>query len=192
MPDFISPREILPDSTSCALLVVDVQERLCAAMPGDVSTRLVRNVSILLECAREFDLPVLASEQYPRGLGPTMPEIRKLLGEEIQPIDKVVFSCCAVPAIQSQLDHMPQHGIILCGIETHVCVLQTGLDLLQSGRRVYVAADACASRNKQNWRFGLDLLRQAGAVIASTETLAFGLLRAAGTDSFKRLSQLIK
>jgi len=87
---------------------------------------------------------------------------------------------------------MDQRGVIICGIETHVCVLQTALDLLQSGRRVYVAADACASRTKQNWRLGLDLMRQAGAVIGSTEMLVFGLLRTAGTDQFKRISQLVK
>jgi len=184
--------DFLPDPASCTLLVVDVQERLCAALPGDVGPRIIHNVSILIQSAREFDLPLLVSEQYPRGLGPTVPEIKALLPDDVCPVDKVAFSCCAVPKIQSWLAALDRHGIILCGIETHVCVLQTALDLLRSGRRVYIAADACASRIKQNWRFGLDLMRQAGAVIGSTEMLVLGLLRSAGTDQFKRISQLIK
>lgn len=186
------PRDFLPDPASCSLLVIDIQEKLSAAMPGDTGPRVIRNASILIESAREFHLPVLASEQYPRGLGHTVPEIKALLPEGLPPVEKVSFSCCSVPGIQSQLAQIDQHGIILCGLETHVCVLQTALDLLQSGRRVYIAADACASRAKQNWRFGLDMMRQAGAVIASTEILVFGLLRAAGTDQFKRISRLVK
>lgn len=192
MTDILSSHELLPDAASCALLVVDVQERLCAAMPGDIGERVIRNTAILVQSALEFHLPILISEQYSRGLGRTASEVAALLPETITPIDKVVFSCCAVPAFQSRFAEMDQRGVIICGIETHVCVLQTALDLLQSGRRVYVAADACASRTKQNWRFGLDLMRQAGAVIGSTEMLAFGLLRAAGTDQFKRISQLVK
>lgn len=192
MTDSFSRQNFLPDSNNSALLVIDVQERLAAAMPGDVGARVIRNISILLRSAQEFNLPVLTSEQYPHGLGCTLPEIKSLLPVVSEPVEKVDFSCYAVPAFQSLLAKIGDRGMILCGVETHVCVLQTALDLLQSGRRVYVAADACASRTKQNWRFGLDLMRQAGAVITSTEILVFGLLRAAGTDQFKRISQLIK
>lgn len=192
MTNSIPHQDFLPDPNNCALLVIDVQERLAVAMPGDVGTRVIRNTSILIRSAHEFHLPVLVSEQYPRGLGHTVPEVKHLLPEGTAPVEKVDFSCCAVPAFQPLLEQITGRGIILCGIETHVCVLQTALDLLQSGRRVYIAADACASRIKQNWRFGLDLMRQAGAVIASTETLVFGLLRAAGSEQFKRISQLIK
>jgi nicotinamidase-related amidase len=188
----LSPRDLLPHPDSTALLVIDVQERLAAAMPGDVSSRVVRNSSILLQCAREFSMPDLASEQYPRGLGHTLPEIRALLPPDTVPVEKTSFSCCGVPAFQNQLDQLGPRGILLWGIETHVCVLQTALDLLQAGRRVYVASDAAGSRTKQNWRFGLDLMRRAGAIIGSTEIFAFALLGEAGTETFKRISQMVK
>jgi nicotinamidase-related amidase len=192
MTDPLNPKDFLPRADSSALLVIDVQERLASAMPGDVGVRVVRNTSILLHCAREFNLPVLASEQYPRGLGHTVPEVNNLLPETTRPVEKVAFSCCSVPEFQPLLDGLDGRGVILCGIEAHVCVLQTALDLLQSGRRVYVAADAVASRAKQNWRFGLDLMRRAGAVIGSTEMFAFSLLGSAGSEQFKRISQLVK
>lgn len=188
----LSPRDFLPDPANCALLMIDVQERLAAAMPADVSARVLRNSAILLHCAREFSLPVLASEQYPRGLGRTAAKISPLLPEGAIPVEKTAFSCCAVPAFQLLLEQLGPRALIVWGIETHVCVLQTTLDLLQGGRRVFVAADACGSRTKQNWRTGLDLMRRAGAVIGTTEILAFALLGGAGTEQFKRISQLVK
>ncbi len=186
---YVNPSRLLPNREDCLVLIVDLQERLLAAMPEGVSTRVLRNASILVQAAGEFGLPVAVSEQYPRGLGPTAAEIQAVLPNHTQPVEKVVFSCCAVPAFQPLL---AGKDIILCGAETHVCVLQTALDLLAQGRRVYVAADATCSRAKLNWRLGLDLMRQAGAVIGSAEIFAFGLLGAAGTDSFKRISQLVK
>jgi nicotinamidase-related amidase len=192
MTAHLSPRDLLPEKSTTALLVIDVQERLAAAMPGDVASRVIRNTSILLNCAREFSLSVLVSEQYPRGLGPTAAEIKALLPVETIPAEKTAFSCCAAPTFQPLIKQLGERSVILCGIETHVCVLQTALDLLESGRRVYVAADACGSRTKQNWRTGLDLMRRAGAVIGSTEVFAFALLGGAGTEQFKRISQLVK
>ena len=192
MTVFLSPRDLLPDPTSCALLVIDVQERLAAAMPADVAARVLRNTAILLKCAHEFSLPLLVTEQYPRGLGHTAAEIKSLLPEGTIPIEKTAFSCCAVPAFQPLLEQLGSRSIIVCGIETHVCVLQTTLDLLQAGRRVYVAADACGSRTKQNWRLGLDLMRRAGAAIGSTEIFAFALLGGAGTEQFKHISHMVK
>ncbi len=192
MDSSLSPRDLLPHPLHCALLVIDVQERLAAAMPEDVSGRVLRNTAILLNCAREFSLPVLVSEQYPRGLGHTAAEIKPLLPEGVVPVEKTAFSCCAVPAFKPLLEELGQRALIVWGIETHVCVLQTILDLLQEGRRVYVAADACGSRTKQNWRMGLDLMRRAGAIIGSTEIFAFALLGDAGSEQFKRISQLVK
>jgi nicotinamidase-related amidase len=192
MSAHLTPRELLPEKSSTALLIIDVQERLAAAMPGEVAGRVIRNTSILLHCAQEFSIPVLVSEQYPRGLGPTVAEIKALLPAETIPAEKTVFSCCAAPSFQPLLAQLSQRSVILCGIETHVCVLQTALDLLEAGWRVYIAADAAGSRTKQNWRMGLDLMRRAGAVIGSTEIFAFALLGGAGTDPFKRISQLVK
>ncbi len=192
MNDRSLPRDLLPTPENSALLIVDIQERLVAGMPGEIGRQVARNTAILVKTAVEFNLPVLVSEQYPRGLGPTVAEIKSVLPEGVSPVDKVAFSCCTVPAFWPLLDGIGQRDILICGIEAHVCVLQTALDLLQSGRRVYAAADAMCSRHKLNWRTGLDLMRQAGAVIGTTEIFAFALLGGAGTDRFKRISSLVK
>lgn len=188
----LPPDHVLPNRERCALLIIDVQERLSAAMPTEKLPDVLRNTRILIETAREFNLPVLISEQYPKGLGPTVAELRAVLGDGIQPVEKVCFSCCDSPDFQTVLQPLVGHDFILTGMETHVCVLQTALDLLERGHRVYIAADAVSSRTAFNQQIGLDLLRQAGAVIASTELLAFGLLGAAGSESFKRISKLVK
>lgn len=187
-----SPRELLPDKNRSALLIVDVQERLVPAMPPEAAASAVRNTCILIEVAREFGLPVLVTEQYPKGLGPTVPEISSILPAGSTPFQKVAFSCCAAPGFLPLLEALGDRDLILCGIETHVCVLQTALDLRAMGRRVYLASDATCSRTKSNWRTGLDLMRQAGVVIGSTEIFAFGLLGAAGSEQFKRISKLVK
>lgn len=185
----LSPRDLLPDPARCALLVVDMQERLSAAMPAESLDSAVRNTVLLIETAREFNLAVLVSEQYPRGLGHTLPAVRAALPDNAHLVEKISFSCCGEPAFSPLF---AQHEVILCGMETHVCVLQTALDLLAQGRRVYVAADAVCSRTADNRQLGLDLMQQAGAVIGSAEIFAFGLLRAAGSERFKRISKLVK
>lgn len=192
MQSNFSPRDLLPHPERSALLVIDVQERLAPAMPADRLPDVLRNTRILIETAREFSLPVLVSEQYPKGLGSTVAELYDVLPESCVPVAKTAFSCCGEPAFGPLFDAISGHDIILCGMETHVCVLQTALDLLEQGRRVYVAADAVASRTALNWQTGLNLMRQAGAVIGTTEVFAFGLLRAAGTEQFKRISRMVK
>lgn len=185
-------QSFLPDPARSALLVIDIQERLAAAMPPDALESVTRNTTILIETMREFNLPVLVSEQYPRGLGPTLPQILACLPEGARPLEKLAFSCLGEPALAAQIEQLAGYDLIVCGIETHVCVLQTALDLLAAGRRVFVAADAVCSRTAANRQLGLDLLRQAGAVLGSAEIFAFGLLRAAGTERFKRISRLVK
>jgi nicotinamidase-related amidase len=187
-----SPHDLLPNRERCALLVVDVQERLLPAMPPKVAASVLRNTGNLIAVAREFALPLLVSEQYPKGLGATVPEIKAALPEDFSPFTKIDFSCCAAPGFMPLLEAANAPEVILCGMETHVCVLQTALDLLSAGRRVYVAADATCSRAKYNWQLGLELMRQAGAVIGSTEIFAFALLGAAGSEQFKRISRLVK
>lgn len=188
----LAPQTLLPEAGQSALLLVDLQERLVNAMPGTVGAQVARNAVILLETAKEFSLPVLVSEQYPAGLGQTLPVLMEKLPPGVAPQEKLAFSCCQAPTLQSLLKHWNGRSVIVCGIETHVCVLQTALDLLAQGNRVFVAADATASRSKSNWRLALNLLRQAGAVIGSTEMFAFGLLGQAGSDRFKRISKLVK
>jgi len=187
----IPARHLLPVRERTALLIVDIQERLLAAMPQE-GAAVLRNARILAETARELALPVRFSEQYPRGLGPTATELKAVLPADEAPFEKVVFSCCAAPGFQPVLDELADRDIILCGIETHVCVLQTALDLLAAGRRVYLAADATCSRTQLNWKLGLRLMRQAGAVIGSTEIFVFALLGSAGSEQFKRISKLVK
>jgi nicotinamidase-related amidase len=189
---FTDPHMLLPTPDRCALLVIDIQERLAAAMPSDILTAILRNTCILIETAREFHMPILVSEQYPKGLGPTVAEVRAALPADTTPIAKLAFSCCREEAFANLFAGRPGLDFILCGMETHVCVLQTALDLLQQGRRVYIAADAVCSRTRSNWSIGLDTMRQGGAVIGSTEMFAFGLLGAAGTEQFKRISKLVK
>jgi nicotinamidase-related amidase len=188
----LAPRDMLPDPTRSALLIVDVQERLSTAMPADLLASVVRNTILLIETAREFNLPVLVSEQYPRGLGSTLPEVLSALPADTRPVEKLTFSCCGEPAFGPLLAQIAQYDLIISGMETHVCVLQTALDLLEQGHRVFVAADAVCSRTPANRQLGLELMARAGAVIGSTEIFAFGLLRAAGSERFKRISKIIK
>lgn len=187
-----SPRDYLPRKENTALLVIDVQERLASVMPPDLLPTVVRNTRILIETAREFDLPVMVSEQYAKGLGPTVAEVRAVLPENEPPVDKICFSCCEVPAFSARLQELSGYSFILCGMEAHICVLQTALGLLERGHSVYVAADAVISRFDINRQTGLDVMRQAGAVIGTTEMFAFGLLGAAGSEAFKRISRLVK
>ena len=173
------------------LLVVDVQERLFAAMDPESREDVVRNIKILAAMAQRLGLPRLVSEQYPKGLGRTLPELKEALGA-VEPIEKVAFSCCGAEGFQEQLRATGARQVVVAGIETHVCVLLTALDLLSAGYGVHVVADAVCSRTRDHRQLGLDQLRQAGAVVTSTETVLFQLLRRADSDEFRTLQKLIK
>ncbi len=188
MPDLSAFR---PDPQHAALVIVDVQEKLSAAMPEEVLQQVVRNIGVLLAAAGEFHFPVLLTEQYPRGLGATLEPLKSLLAD-VPPLEKMSFSCCASADFCRQLEARRVRDVILTGMETHVCVLQTTLDLLSDGYRVFVPADAVCSRSGQNWQLGLDLMRQAGAVIGSTEIFLFMMLGEAGTERFRRLARLVR
>jgi nicotinamidase-related amidase len=183
---------LLPRPERSALVVIDIQERLAAVMQAEEIEGVIRSSVILIETAKEFGLPVVVSEQYPKGLGPTMPQICAVLPETTKPVQKLSFSCCGEPGLQTAFERLGECDLILCGIETHVCVLQTAVDLLRQGRRVFVAGDAVCSRSALNRQLGLELMRQAGAVIGSAEIFAFGMLGAAGSERFKRISRLVK
>ena len=177
---------------STVLAVLDVQERLFHAMDADHREEVMRNVKVLTTSARRLRLPILVTEQYPKGLGHTLQELVDTLGPGIEPIEKVTFSCCGVEAFRARLEAAGARQVVLTGIEAHVCVLLSALDLLGRGYRVHVAADAVTSRTQANWRLAMDQLRQAGAVVTTTETVLFQLLRQAGTDEFRELAQLIR
>jgi nicotinamidase-related amidase len=172
------------------LLIVDVQEKLMPAIP--VCESLIANCRKLIEAAKLFGVPVSATEQYAKGLGPTVPQLRELLDGVPIP-DKVCFSaaeCLGWGTAAEQSDGRFQ--VVVAGIEAHVCVLQTVLDLLSSGYQVFIPADALASRAKLDWKTALRRMSASGAIVTTTESVLFEWCVAAGTPEFKRISQLIK
>ncbi len=173
------------------LVVIDVQERLCQAMDQQVLGQLTANTAILLEAAQELQVPVAVTEQYTKGLGPSLPELQaRLSGAGLH--EKMTFSCCGSPDFVEQLRAGGRRQIVITGMETHVCVLQTVLELLDAGYHVQVVRDAVMSRARRNWETALEEMRQAGAVITCTESVLFQWLRVAGTEPFKKLSKLVR
>lgn len=171
------------------LLVVDIQERLLPAMhePQRVRDNAVR----LAKGAAVLQVPVFVTEQYRKGIGPSVPEVAAAV-PRFAPMEKLAFSACGAAGLLAALDEKKVTDIILCGIEAHVCVTQTCLDLLDRGLRVFVAADAVSSRTPENCRIGVERMRAAGAVIASTEMVLYELLEQAGTPEFKQILALVK
>jgi nicotinamidase-related amidase len=175
-----------------ALVVCDVQERLFPAMDNDHREEVMRNIKVLTTSARRLRVPILVTEQYPKGLGHTLQEVLDALGPETERLPKVTFSCCALDAFRARLEATGARQVVLTGIEAHVCVLMSALDLMALGYAVQVAADAVTSRSQANWRLAMDQLRQAGAVVTVTESIVFQLLRQADTDDFRELARLIR
>lgn len=173
------------------LIVIDAQEVLMKKMDQEVKKKVIQNIQTLITFAKEMGIPILITEQYPKGLGNTVAEIKTEM-RSILPIEKVSFSCCGVVAFNNQLNHLGRRQILLTGIETHVCVLQTANDLIQEGYEVQVVADAVCSRKKFDWETGLRWMEKRGAMISTTEIIAFQLLKEAGTEEFRGLSKLLK
>jgi nicotinamidase-related amidase len=181
---------------TAALAVIDVQEKLWPVMEdAETRARVLRNLLLLVEAARRLGLPILWSEQYPRGLGPTIPELAAALsapGLDVHRLEKMEFSCTAAPAFADIAARLGPRTWIVAGIETHVCVYQTVRDLTADGAPVHIVADAVSSRTAANRAVGLDLAARAGAVVTSTEVAVFDLLHRAGSEDFKALSRLVK
>ncbi len=173
----------------CTGVVVDIQERLFPVMEG--KEEVLRRCRMLLEGLKVLDLPILHTEQYPKGLGPTIEPIRQLL-EADQPIEKIAFSCCDEPDFLVSLGKTGRKTVIICGIETHVCVLQTVVDLVERGYKPVVVADCVASRNPGDKSVAIERMRMEGAVVTTCESILFELARVAGTDQFKAISRLVK
>lgn len=173
------------------LVVIDVQERLCRAMDEKVLERLTANTNVLLEAAAELSVPLAVTEQYVKGLGETLPVLlQKIAG--VPRHEKMAFSCCGCAEFMERVKGTGRRQIVITGMETHVCVLQTVIELLDAGYTVHVVKDAVMSRSKQNWATALEMMRQAGAVITCTESVLFQWLKLAGTEPFKKLSKLVK
>ncbi|MFO0566444.1 MAG: isochorismatase family protein [Polyangiaceae bacterium] len=184
-------QRLVPEST--AVVVVDIQERLVAAMPPERVEQVVRAARILVEAARILGAPVLATEQYPKGLGSTHPSVAEALGAAgVTVCDKLEFSACDAGTFDAALrDKQPRAAIVL-GMETHVCVYQTVRDLVAKGLDVYVAEDGVASRRDDHREVGLGLCERAGATITTAETVVFDWLRVASGDAFKQISKLVR
>ena len=174
---------------AAGLIVVDLQERLLAAMFE--RERLIGNAIRMIKGSRILGLPVFVTEQYPKGLGRTNPDIVREL-EGLQFMEKLAFSACGAPGFDAALKAKKIADVLLCGMETHVCVSQTCLDLLDQNYRVFVIADAVSSRTLENHRIGLERMREAGAVIVSAEMALFELLQQAGSEEFKQILTLVK
>ncbi len=176
---------MLIDRGNSSLLLIDMQERLLPAM--DDAGRLLDNVLWLLNIAQRLSLPVTLSEQYPKGLGTTVAALRDLIPER-DIVSKMHFSCVADGCLRgvSALDR-PQ--VVVCGIEAHICVLQSAMDLQSSGKQVFVVADCVASRDPYNRSIALERMRQHGIVIVSREMVAFEWLGVSGTEEFREISR---
>lgn len=174
------------------LLVIDIQERLAPAIFDQ--ERVIDRTLVLAQTAAEMNLPVILTEQYPRGLGPTVPAIAALLTERLpaaQRFEKIAFSACT-PEVSAALQATGRRKVIIAGMETHVCVFQTTRQLLADGYEVFIARDAVSSRTPENRENGFALMAAMGTVISNTETLVFDLLKVSGTPLFKTVSKLIK
>jgi nicotinamidase-related amidase len=172
-----------------ALLVIDVQDRLYRAMHEKEA--LADNIEKLIRGARALEIPMLATEQYPRGIGPTIPRIASLL-DGAPVISKLSFSCCGDPAFLAAFQALNRRHILIAGIECHVCVYQTTMDLLDRGHEVQIVADGVSSRTAWSRDLGLQRMRDEGAKITSTEIALFELLKTAGAEPFREISQILK
>lgn len=174
-----------------ALVVIDIQEKLLP--PIFQREQLVRNAQLLMRAANILKMPVLMTTQYAKGLGRTVPEIAALLPEG-EAIDKQLFSCFGSDAFCSVLKRLPgqRNTLLLCGMESHICVTQTALAGLREGYLVHVASDAVGSRSEWNWKIGLNRMGAAGAVISSTEMMIYELMRSSGSPAFRELLPYLK
>jgi len=174
------------------LLVIDEQTRLAGAMPELEWQQIESNTGRLIKAAAALDVPVIISEQYPKGLGHTVESLKDGLGENSSLFEKTHFSCCQNTDYKKQLISNNRKQLVICGMETHVCILQTAIDALESGFQVFIIADAVCSRDSQHKENALIRLQQAGAIISNHESVLFEWLRDARHEQFKFISSLLK
>jgi nicotinamidase-related amidase len=182
------PNLLHPDQS--LLVVVDMQEPLLRALHD--SERVVDNVRRLIQGASVVRVPVITTTQNADKLGAVAPQIKALLPPTLLPLDKMTFSCYASPSFASEVKRSDRKQIVLCGVEAHICVCQTALELAAAGFQVHVAGDATSSRTEANWRLGLDKMRQSGVLLTSVEMALYEWLREAGTPEFREILKLVK
>lgn len=180
---------MLKPENSC-LVIIDVQGRLAQAMYN--SDGLFKNIQILIKACKILSIPIIWCQQLPEKLGVTIPQIANLLKDEVKPINKACFSCCGQDEFKRKLGELGRNQILLAGIEAHVCVYQTALDLLAAGREVHLISDAVSSRTIDNKQVALQRLASEGAKISSTEMAIFELVKTAGHPQFKQIAELVK
>jgi nicotinamidase-related amidase len=174
---------------NCCLVVIDVQGKLAQLMHDKES--LFKNIQILIHAAKILNIPIIWCQQCPDALGPTIPQIAELLSG-IEPINKASFSCCGCDQFNTKLKELTRKQILLCGIETHVCVYQTAIDLLRKGYEVEVISDAVSSRSLHNKEVAINTMSAAGVNVTTTEMALFELLKTADNPQFKQIAKLIK
>jgi len=172
--------------------VVDIQERLAAAMPEGVRQRVFRNAGILLRASALLEVPQVMTEQYPQGLGETDAAVRQYISEHVQYFEKTSFSCCGALGFTSCLEAVGRRQVVIAGMEAHVCVLQTALELKEAKFAVYVVEDAVCSRTEANCRNAMGRLRQAGVVVTNTESVLFEWLRHSRQEHFRAISKMVR
>jgi nicotinamidase-related amidase len=172
-----------------ALLIIDIQEKLAASMKH--KDQVVTNTLHLIETAKLLQIPILLTEQYPKGLGPTLPEVQAAL-PAYAPFVKMSFDCCQENGFLEKVSALGRKKWLITGMEAHICVLQTSLGLMRAGHMVQVVQDGICSRRKSNFKTGIAFMDRAGAVLTSTEIVLFQLLQKAGTEVFKNISKRIK
>lgn len=179
------------EAEQCALIVVDIQEKLLP--PIFNKEELVKNSQLLVRVANILEMPVIVTTQYAKGLGTIVPEVASLVSD-VRPIDKLEFGCFGSNEFRSALKLLPgnRNTVLLCGMEAHICVMQTALGALNEGYLVHVATDAIGSRVRWNWDIGIDRMRAAGAVISTTEMMIYELMRSSGSPQFKQLLPYLK
>jgi len=189
--DTVDVARQLLQSEQCALVVVDIQEKLLP--PIFNKDELIKNSQLLIRVANILEIPVVVTTQYVQGLGAVVPEISSLINH-VRAVDKLDFSCFGSNDFRSLLKSLPgnRNTVLLCGMEAHICVMQTVLGALNDGYLVHVATDAIGSRVRWNWDIGIDRMRAAGAVISTTEMMIYELLRCSGTQQFKEMLPYLK
>lgn len=192
MINYARNASILARIADSVLVLVDIQERLAAAMPAGVRTRVLRSAGILARSAATLGVPLIITEQYPTGLGPLEPALAKHLPVNVHRIEKTCFSCLDADDFTAALAQTKRRQVVLCGMETHICILQTAFDLQRQGYRVFVVEDAVSSRAKPNQENALARLRQAEVVISNMESILFEWLRDSTHEHFKVLSGWIR
>lgn len=189
-----SNETLLPlcDRNNSVLVIIDIQQKLAAAMPDKIMQKVIADTQLLIKSATLLNIPVLVSEQYPAGLGSTLDELSSSLDSKTQVIDKTCFSCVSNQKFKDALKALNKKQVILAGMETHICVTQTAIELLAIGYQVFIATDAVCSRKISHHQNAIQRMQHAGCITTNSESISFEWLRDAKDGKFKAVSQLLK